>query len=525
VRLGRRVSVLNPSLIAPSARLAERGSAAVSGRQGSSFCACAGFVLAQSAASASAIEPLSSSEPQVLREPAQITDVVDALDGNSGIDLHFTLGYQHTWKRAAVWRETRDPAVNPGAEFGIARGKVADYAENVSRLNVRGELGIYHDLALIARLPIVLSRVSTLTARSLEASALSGAPGEALFALPLSSPNRSGVEYLGVGVDWGILNQWRDASTPTLVVGVEGRFSVSEPMHACDGARCAYPGDINRNGVGGEFVTELAPGRSESLEGNFPSAARKSGVSRGTTSLELHSQVSRRFRYLEPYVGMNFMLESPNDDSDFGGSRPWNAGPPTRAGFSVGTEIMPWEVVERFQRLSFDLRLSGTYHSDGQDYSELFDALGSASAESYRRPNFAGYVANPDAASQAAFPSVVNPDSERVFPTGLTEIQGHGAYALRVTARWQAGQYVHFDAGGALSLTESHWLTSGQPCDGERAVDSASAGPCVRAEAGTLQAIGAPDPTYRPEVDVPGRRFFVDTASTIDAWVGATVMF
>ncbi len=519
------MSVLDPSLIAPSARLAKRGSAAVLALHGRWLWALAGFSLAQSVGSARAIEPRSSSEPEVLREPAQVTDVVDALDGNSGIDLHFTLGYQQTWKSASVWRETRDPAVNPGTAAGIARGKVADYAENVSRLNVRAELGIYHDLALIVRLPIVLSRVSTLEARALEESAFSGAPGEALFGLPLSSPNRSGVEYLGVGVDWGILNQWRDAATPTLVVGVEGRFSVSEPMHACDAVRCAYSADINRNGVSGEFVTEVAPGRSESLEGNFPSAARKSGVSRGTTGLELHSQVSRRYRYLEPYVGMNFLLELPNDDSDFGGDRPWNAGPPTRASVSVGTEIMPWEVVEQFQRLSIDLRVTGTYHSDGQDYSELFDALGSASAESYRRPNFAGYVANSDAASQAAFPSVIDPDSERVFPTGLTEIQGHGAYALRVTARWQAGQYVHFDAGGALSLTERHWLTSGQACDGERAADSASAGPCVRGEAGNAQVIGAPDPTYHPEVDVPGRRFFVDTASTIDAWVGATVMF
>jgi hypothetical protein len=185
---------------------------------------------------------------------------------------------------------------------------------------------------------------------------------------------------------------------------------------------------------------------------------------------------------------------------------------------------MPWELVEQFQRLSIDVRVTGTYRSEGQDYSELFDALGSSAAPSYRRPNFSGYVENPDASSRAAVPSVVDGSSPRVFPTGLTHVEAYGAYALRLAARWQAGQYVHFDVGGALAFTQQHLITLGRPCDASRAIAPENAGPCASGAYGA-GVLGAPDPSYRPETDQPGQRFLVDTGHTIDTWVGATVMF
>ncbi|HVZ35981.1 MAG TPA: hypothetical protein VG963_26320 [Polyangiaceae bacterium] len=487
-----------------------------------------------SAAPGWALEPRSGTEPDVLRQPAQATNVVDAFDQSTGFDLHFTLGYQHTWKRAGISRELALEGAD--ARGSIPRFHVADYAEDTSRLDARAELGLYHDLALIVRVPIILSRSATLRGGELPSGALDGAPGEPLFTLPFRSPNRSGVEYLAMGVDWGILNQYREPSEPTLTIGAEGRFSVSEPMHACgpgasdaDGrttqVSCAQPADINRDGVSGQFVTDVGQGRSESLEGNFASQGRRAGVSRGTTGLDLHAAVSRRFQQIEPYLGFGMLLEHPNESSDFGPSRPWQEALGTRAAFSIGAEIMPWEVVEQFQRLSLDLRFTGTYRSAGRDYSELFDALGSSSAPSYRRPNFAGYMGNPDALTRAQFPSVIDPDSERVFTTGITNVQAYGAYALRLMARWQAGRYVHFDLGGGLELTERHVITEGRLCDPDRSSDLAHAGPCLAGEAGAQRPLGTPDPSYRAEVEQPGRRFIVDTASTLDAWVGATVMF
>jgi hypothetical protein len=337
-----------------------------------------------------------------------------------------------------------------------------------------------------------------------------------------------------VGVDWGILDQGSDNDVASVLIGAEARFSVSEPMHACGPAplaegqtdaatRCSYPADINRNTLDGEFPVELASGGIQSLEGSFPSAGRHGGVSRGTTALDLHSAVSRRFGQVEPYMTVGVLFEVPTESSDFGPDRAWKRGPPTQGRLSMGAEFMPWELVEQYQRLSIDVRLIGTYRSEGDDYSELFDALGSSGAATYRRPSFAGYVENPDPSTRAAVPSVVDASSERVFPTGLTRVEAHGSYALRLAARWQAGEYVHFDVGGALAFTEKHFITLGRPCDAARDVEIQNAGPCVGPDA--EGALGAPDPSYRPETDQPGQRFLVDTARSIDTWVGATVMF
>ena len=75
------------------------------------------------------------------------------------------------------------------------------------------------------------------------------------------------------------MNQARDSTKPTWLIGIEGRFDVSEPMHACSqgtGAlnknsgldpstaqeqKCAYVSDVNRNGTGGEYPYTVNAGR------------------------------------------------------------------------------------------------------------------------------------------------------------------------------------------------------------------------------------------------------------------------
>jgi hypothetical protein len=299
-------------------------------------------------------------------------------------------------------------------------------------------------------------------------------------------------------------------------------------MHACSRRAtyvCAHPGDIDRDGNGGGFPFEVAPGQTESLEGVVPSRPPKAGVSRGTTGLRLHAAASRHQGPIAPYAGFELLLEADGDDSDFGGDRFWNEGPPLQGSFSLGTEIMPWEVVEQFQRFSVDLRVSGTYVGAGQDYSPLFDALGSSAAPSFRRPRFSAYRQNPDPASAEDFPSVVDPRSERVFATGITRVAAHGKGQLSLTARWQAGRYVRFDVGGSLALTQPHFVTGTPACDESRRPGPAESGPCGPRDEPGASGAGTPDPSHRPEIDLPGRRFLVEGESAVDAWMSATLMF
>lgn len=486
---------------------------------------------------ARADEPVKGS-PRVLSEPGEVTNVIDAFDDDNPFDLHFTLGYQHTWKSARVLRETyiNNPA-NPGLSTGgfIADTmNVAHYEETTSRLNTRVDIGIYKDIALFLRMPIVLSNNRQL--EDLAGSAqqqdvtLQAAPGESrLFSIPFKSPQRSGIEYLALGLDLGIMNQMRDRSKPTWVIGFESRFSVSEPMHACTESpasgqvKCAYPADIDRNGrSGGATVDGFG-----SLEGHGFQGERKPGISRGTTTLVGHTLLSKRIKYVEPYGGFRALVEIPNSSSDFGATDVKGSivnHPPVEGWVILGMQVIPYENREDFQRVTLDFRLQGAYRSEGRDYSELFDALGSSSVNTLRYPNFGGYH-RPDNEG----PSVVNPASQKVYFTGLTNVQAHGKVNLSTSVTWQAAEYIKFQLGLGYTHVQGHLITADQPCNPSFADDPGAAGPCSvsRQEGGRTRTTvtGMPNPNFRPTIDTVGRRFKVDDVNLWDAWLNAVVMF
>jgi hypothetical protein len=498
---------------------------------------------------ASAEEPRKVSEPSVLREPAEVVQVVDAFDDDDLFDLHLSLGYQSTWKSAKIMRESAltDAGFSDGG-YSRANLNVAEYTQRISRLNTRADIGLFKDIALVIRLPIILSDDREL--KGLDGSdsdenqrfTLAGAPGEQLFRLPFKSPTRSGVEYLAIGLDAAPMNQARDATKPTWIIGIEGRFDVSEPMHACNTSHtalnvneqldpsvpqkeCAEIGDINRNGIGGEYPTPEGRGFDRASFEGVRSGSRKPGVSRGVTALEGHTIVSRRVKYIEPYGGFRALLEFQNEGSDYGATDLKGSlvnHPPFRGTMIFGMNVIPWEVRDAFQRLSFDARFTGTYVSEGRDYSELFDALGSSDAATLRYPNFAEFQQ-----TSADTVSVVNPNSQPVYFTGLTDVQQHGVYTLSGAVNWQVGEYVKFNVGGSYTLTQAHFITFDQACNPDFANDLTKAGPCkgVKAETNTPVASGIPNPNYRKVINDPGHRFKVSDSSEFDAWVNATVMF
>lgn len=502
---------------------------------------CFAFTLG-TAARARADEPRKVTEPNVLREPAEITQVPDAFDDDDVFDLHLSLGYESSWASSTIRRETSlaEPGLSTGG-FTQSNLNAAHYKQSVSRLVTRADVGIYKDVALVFRVPIILSDDRELTgvagSEGQQSVALAGAPGEQLFRLPFKSPTRSGIEYLAVGIDAALMNQARDSTKPTWVIGVEGRFSVSEPMHACNPnasglnqgsgqVECAHPSDVNRNGVGGEYID----GTAGALEGRF-SGARSPGVSRGTTTFEAHTYLSRRIKYIEPYGGFRGLVEFQNSSSDYGSTDLKGVlanHPPLRGTLLFGMNVIPWEIREQHQRLTVDFRFAGTYVSEGRDYSELFDALGSSDAPSLRVPNYAAYQANPMQCSSPPCPvSVVNPQSEKVYFTGITDVQAHGSYRLSTELTWQAGEYIKFHVGGGYTLIQSHNITFDQACNADVASDSAKAGPCrsqaTNASAATVS--GTPNPNYRRVLNDPGQRFKVENSHVIDAWINATVMF
>jgi hypothetical protein len=464
------------------------------------------LALSGAASTARADEPVAAREPALMNETAEITSVVDAFDKDDPFDLNIVLGFTQSWKTAKIRRESQLPQNGlegaPGSQAGFipATENIASYSSSTSILNLGLDVGLYHDLALILRMPVILAwsqSLGDLDGSSHVASQILADPsGGQLFSVPSTSPTRSGIDTLNFGLDWAIFNQQRDFTKPTWVVGVEGRVAVGAPLHACtvvNGANsCFNPGGAPSNG--------------------------DPGISKGFDSVIAKTVWSRRFGYVEPYSGFWVQADFPQARSDFG---KWNPAqdlersPPLQGSFALGLEVIPYEAREQYQRLTADFRFKGTYHSPGRDYSELFDQLGSSNATSLRTPNPASYTSGPNGKS------VVDPNAENVFFSGVTEQQAYGSFTLMSSATWQTGAYIKFTLGAGLTYAQSHLITSSDVCTPNGNTNPSAAGPCV--QNGLVQ--GVPNPDHRDILDLPGHRFSVDDTLIVDLYAMGVVMF
>jgi hypothetical protein len=125
-------------------------------------------------------------------------------------------------------------------------------------------------------------------------------------------------------------------------------------------------------------------------------------------------------------------------------------------------------------------------------------------------------------------PSVVTPRSQKVYFTGLTDVQQYGMYTFSTAFTWQAGEYVKFNLGGAYTIVQPHFITFDQACNPDFDDDIGKSGPCSTDTNGDRindRPTGIPNPNYRAVVNAPGRRFKVDDSNGWDVWLNATVMF
>ena len=459
---------------------------------------------------ARADEPVSAKEPRLLEETGENTTVIDAFDKDDPIDVNLLLTFRQQWKSANIRRETSLSQGNLSSGAFTSRNEnVASYSQRTSTLEIGGDIGIYKDLALSLRLPIVLSdsrELGDLDGSSANPQRLQDPGGDQLFTVPFKSPNRSGLDQLAVGLNYAIFNQVRDETKPTWVIGAESRFAIGPRLHACnDNAAIKCPDPTNPGGP-----------------------SREPGLSRGMTTLGVHTIFARRFGYIEPYLGFAMKIDLPQSNSDYGATSDVRgtllSRPPTVGTFTVGTEVFPFENREAFQRFGLDFKMRGTYHSPGREYSELFDALGSSQARSLRDPNPGAY----HAAADGSFSSVADPNAAKVFFSGITDQQAYGSFGGSIGATWQTGEYVKFHAGVGLTYSQSHLVTSADACNPDLGkVDAGAAGPCRSGavSAGGGSATGVPNPNHRQVIDLPGRRFSVDDTTLVDLWLSGVVMF
>ncbi len=360
-------------------------------------------------------EPRIPGEPVIMREPGEPLIIADAADDADVFDIDLGLAYRFE------------------AEFGMAlQGDtaMADYERLSSILIPEARVGMFRDLATIVRLPILLAETRRLDRVDGGADALI-ADDETLVDLPFEAPARSGLVAVTAGVTFGVMNQARAPAFPTWNVGVFVDVSAGDGVHACDptpgegAVECADPRDEDRDGV-------LDTGETSVFE---------AGVTRESVTLRAETKVSRRIRYVEPFVVLDAAFEFPLEHSLLRRGGEFVL-PPVRTSLELGTGLVPWENRERHSRVWLDLRLRGTFFSSGPDFTPLFDALGSSRSESLRTRNAA--------------------DADSLAFNGVTERGPRGAFGAASSFVWRASQLIRLGLDLDLEYASGHTLAV--PC-------------------------------------------------------------
>lgn len=468
---------------------------------------------------ARADEPISENEPRLLDETGEVTTIVDAFDRGDPFDFHVFAGFEQRWKNTKIRRETtlNQPGLSTGG-FTATTENVAAYSQSMSIIHVGADIGFFRDLALVFRVPIIAADSRQLadldgSAKPANAGRLLDPNGQPLFTVPFTSPTRSGVDYVQLGLNWAPFNQQRDHTKPTWLIGLAGQFGVGSSLHACNST------------AGGNPICP-DPARAGVIMGG--SGNRDPGISRGMWGLRAHTLISRRFGYVEPYTGFSFLAEFPQDRGDWGTPQNFRGVMLTRspvvAAVTLGLEVIPWEHRTNFQRLVADVHMQGIYHSAGREYSELFDALGSSGAGTLRSANPTAFMADPMNMNR----SIVDPTAPKIFFAGITDQQAYGGFKVAGSVTWQAGEYVKFSAGTAVQYNGSHGITAAEPCnpDAEKIMGGGNSGPCRTADPSNNGAqTGVPNPNHRDVIDTPGRRFLADDTTIVSLWLSGTLMF
>jgi hypothetical protein len=362
-------------------------------------------------------------------------------------------------------REDRTAVLTRELQSAAAGGRTVRVKDLVARqtrqlLAVRAAVGLWRDLSLFLSMPIVVAddRWLDFDRRASECDGLTGEgasgaspscvnettstllrdgllPGFGMARYGLDSkhsqpferpsarvfqgPTRRGIEYLGVGLSWAILNQARDPSVPTWIVRVEPRFAVGKEM----------------------AFDPLAP------EANR-------GVNPGYHQLVMSTEFSRRFTRFDPRVAAFYALpralgSSPFDDfplGDKGYSQPQH-----RAGLEAGFEYVAYEQPRAWRKVAFELRGTMELRFFGLARSELWEPLsGPGSCRT----------------SAATCRPEIDRDldgngSPEPYP-GITRSPSYGIFGGTAGVNAQIARWLRLRARGGIAFEQNRFLSDGR---------------------------------------------------------------
>jgi len=494
-----------------------------------------------------------SAAPTVVRA-ADITDVVDAADGDDPFDFHIEPRFTSTLKRAKITREapcnpeaidepTVDQASDPRSrtrfprlvestrctEPSVVFNKEVRAWEEISQLDILAQIGLFRDVEFHLELPIIFvdqrgvafagnggdrtkpivdatnSSVDPSDSRIIddirlnEDLSVNGAEFTTFRLFDVQGdgnkgPERSGFGDMKIGVAWNPFNDERDDTKATLKLG----FDYLIPS-----------GDVAKGG--------------------------NTAVGRGVHELQWTFASSKRFKYMEPYFQVHYALPLASANSLFQkeGAGQTLEQPGQRAEIQFGSEFIPFEDVEKGHKFQIDLGLSFAYTAEGRDYSLLFDAFANSSCNGLSPNDIREAVAriknnnaeDRETVAKAACAWVLdgpaNADGTPVFDTfaessqavtfshdGITDYEAFGTFGAHLGFYVQAARYVQFRGKLRLQHEQEHFITAART-----GVDSSE-------DENSTVRFDNPDernPFYSTTLDGVGNRFRVEE-TTIFTW-------
>jgi hypothetical protein len=454
-----------------------------------------------------------------IRNVAEVVEVIDAFDEGDPFDFTFRLRYDYELTRMKMTQQCaagEQEGCVPGHSGVMAFRDVGRYTQTRHTLTLDAIFGLYHDLQVYISVPIIL-----LDRRSLEFLEDSnvtsiGAGNEWLFGdgagvFPFNAADRSGVEQIAVGLSWLPFSQERNATLPTWLIDVQGRFAVGDRLRpSCNSSNGAVR---ESTGAGPDNLWFTDDDVEEGVECRTQDNAADGdgpGISERTHDLILRMTLSRRYNLVEPYIGFLAQVSFPEEgDLRYGDY----SETPVYAETHFGFEVIPWERNDHYQFFRIGLHFWGGWNREALAYGPLFDILGTNRNMRYRYD-----PASPDAYCENSATCINNGRGDDQDYEGMTREEGYGSFGGRLTLTLQAARYVKFAFQVGLGHNQEHYVTFTDECrsaTGDESIDST--GPC--------EDIGVFQPESRDQIDDMGRRLRVEETSIFNAAVMAFVQF
>jgi hypothetical protein len=407
---------------------------------------------------------------------AEVTRVVTALDENDTFDFNLTAAWYHDARSAAINRELDGPA-------GLQVVRDLKYAQTTDLLDLRTDFGILWDVGLHVDLPIILSQSNNLTFDQNINAGNSSFVRDGIYpaysgtsSTVFKSPNRGGLQYLGLGIQWAAFNQKRDDTKPTWTLGFDADLDIFKDMRF-------DPANPNAN----------------------------TAVGLGYHQLIWSTWVSKRFRHFDPYFGATYMLPIRTNGSiyqDLGGGQS-SVNPQQLAAVIIGVEQVAWENPSGDQRVTIELQAHAAEHFAGRATSELWEPLTGHPGCTLT----GGTVTEQCRTSLDVTTDATGNPHAGPYP-GVTDVDAYGSFGGEAGLNIQVGKYIRFRSLFGMTFDAPHFITNasaGVDTNHDGRVDSAD----------PKEA----NPTYRESIDIPGRRFRVEDSKDWHLFVQGSLMF